>query len=253
MKLVSVVIPCYRQAHFLGEAIESVLSQSYRNFEIIVVDDGSPDNTFEVATRYPGVRYIRQDNRGQSGARNRGLQESKGNYLVFLDADDRLFPNALEIGMDCLDVHPECAFVFGHVKFIAQDGSPLLNLNKSRVSGDHYLNLLRHNYITTVGMVMFRRAIFDSAIGFDPSLAPAEDWDLYLRITKSFPVYDHGKVVVEYRIHTGNITSNNALLLKYCLAVISSQRDFIKGNKQYEGSYKFWIKGIQYYYGELNV
>ena len=76
--LVTVVIPCYNQAHFLGEAIESVLSQSYRNFEIIVVDDGSTDETSEVASRYEGVRLIRQENRGLSGARNRGLGEARG-------------------------------------------------------------------------------------------------------------------------------------------------------------------------------
>src|SRR5215212_9690625 len=92
--LVSVVIPCYNQAHFLSEAIESVLAQTHPNFEIIVVDDGSTDNTSEVAARYPGVRHIRQDNQGLAAARNTGLRESKGTCLVFLDADDRLLPNA---------------------------------------------------------------------------------------------------------------------------------------------------------------
>src|SRR5215211_9350661 len=99
--LVSVVIPCYNQAHFLGEAIESVLSQSYRNFEILVVDDGSTDNTSEVASRYERVRIVRQENRGLSGARNRGLREAKGEYVVFLDADDRLLPGALEASLGC--------------------------------------------------------------------------------------------------------------------------------------------------------
>src|SRR5215210_2105808 len=94
--LVSVIIPCYNQAHFLGEAIESVLGQSYPNFEIVVVDDGSPDDTAEVAARYPEVRYICQDNQGLSAARNTGLGQSEGEYVVFLDADDRLLPEALE-------------------------------------------------------------------------------------------------------------------------------------------------------------
>src|ERR687890_1245755 len=101
--LVSVVIPCYNQAHFLGEAIESVLAQSYKDFEIIVVDDGSPDNTSEVAARYPGVRCVRQENQGLAGARNTGIRESKGEYLVFLDADDRLLAEALEVGVKNLE------------------------------------------------------------------------------------------------------------------------------------------------------
>src|SRR5919107_192619 len=104
--LVSVVIPCYNQAHFLSEAIESVLAQTYPYFEIIVVDDGSTDNTSEVAGRYSGVRCIRQDNQGLSGARNSGLRHSKGEYLVFLDADDRLLPQALEVGLECLRAYP---------------------------------------------------------------------------------------------------------------------------------------------------
>src|SRR5215218_2770225 len=92
--LVSVVIPCYNQAHFLDEAIESVLSQSYTNFEVIVVDDGSEDETARVASGYaledPRVCLIRQQNRGLAGARNRGLAEARGEYVVFLDSDDRL-------------------------------------------------------------------------------------------------------------------------------------------------------------------
>ena len=97
--LVSVVIPCYNQAHFLGEAIESVLKQTYKHFEIVVVDDGSTDNTSEVARRYSGIRCIEQANQGLSAARNTGIRESKGEYLVFLDADDRLRPIALEAGL----------------------------------------------------------------------------------------------------------------------------------------------------------
>jgi len=124
-RLVTVVIPCYNQARFLGEAIESVLAQSYRNFEVIVVDDGSTDKTSEVAGRYEGVRLIRQENKGLAGARNSGLAKSQGEYVVFLDADDRLLPKALEVGLGCFDSHPECALVSGHTRFINADGSLL--------------------------------------------------------------------------------------------------------------------------------
>src|SRR6266496_4166301 len=96
VSLVSVVIPCYNHAHFLSEAIESVMAQTWQQFEVIVVDDGSVDNTREVALRYSGVRYIRQTNQGLSASRNTGLRHSNGNFLVFLDADDRLRPAALE-------------------------------------------------------------------------------------------------------------------------------------------------------------
>lgn len=125
MVLVSVIIPCYNQARFLGEAIESVLKQSYPHFEVVVVDDGSTDNTSEVASRYPGVRCIRQKNLGLAGARNTGIRRSRGSYLVFLDSDDRLLPSALEVGLKHLKAHPECAFVSGHWMLIGFDGAPL--------------------------------------------------------------------------------------------------------------------------------
>src|ERR687889_2943029 len=121
--LVSVVIPCYNQAHFLGEAIESVLAQSYPNFEIIVVDDGSMDDTSEVAGSYPKVRLVRQENQGPSGARNAGLARSEGEYVVCLDADDRLLPEALKTGLKHLEAHPECAFVHGHYRHITVEGA----------------------------------------------------------------------------------------------------------------------------------
>src|SRR5882672_136402 len=123
--MISIVIPCYNQAHFLAEAIESVLAQIWPADEIIVVDDGSTDNPGQVAARYPQVRCIRQENQGLPGARNTGLRESHGDYLVFLDADDRLTPQALAVGMQHLNARPECVLVAGHYQNIAADGTPL--------------------------------------------------------------------------------------------------------------------------------
>src|SRR5262245_35605245 len=121
-KLVSVIIPCYNKSDFLGETIESVLCQTYRHFEIIVVDDGSSDNSMAIAARYASAHYLYQSTQGPSVARNTGLWASKGSYVVFLDADDRLLPAALEIGVNVLAAHPECAFVSGHVQLITKDG-----------------------------------------------------------------------------------------------------------------------------------
>src|SRR6266436_3475630 len=123
--LVSVIIPCYNQAHFLHEAIDSVLAQTYSNREILVVDDGSSDATAAVARSYPHVRYVYQENAGPSAARNTGLKQTRGEYLVFLDADDRLLPEALEVGVDCLRQRSKCAFAFGRCRFVTADGSML--------------------------------------------------------------------------------------------------------------------------------
>src|SRR6266480_1367400 len=133
--LVSVVIPCYNQAHFLGEAIESVMAQTYPHFEVVVVDDGSTDNIAAVVARYPGVRCFQQGNQGLSAARNTGLRHSIGECLVFLDADDRLMPRAIEVGLASLRDHPECAFVYGRSRFMAFDGSSFRRPLQPRVEG----------------------------------------------------------------------------------------------------------------------
>ena len=106
----SVVIACYNQARFLGEAIESALAQGYPDFEIVVVDDGSTDDTSEVTGRYPGVRLVRQDNRGPPRRATRGWARAGGEYVVFLNADDRLLPGALEVGVGCLESRQQHAF-----------------------------------------------------------------------------------------------------------------------------------------------
>jgi len=247
--LVSVVIPCYNQAHFLGEAIESVLAQSYRNFEVIVVDDGSTDGTPEVASRYEEARLVRQENRGLAGARNRGLAEARGEYVVFLDSDDRLLAGALEAGVRELNAHPGCAFVSGHYRPIAANRSSRAVPPRPRVGRNHYLALLRDNYIMMPASVIYRRWVFGEVGGFDGSVDAAADWDLYLRIARRFPVHHHGEVVAEYRWHGANMTADPALMLRSTMAVLSGQREHVKGNKQYEKAYKAGMKAFQEHNG----
>ena len=111
-----------------------MLAQTYPHFEIIVVDDGSPDDTRAVAARYPGVRCLRQRNRGLSAARNAGLAESVGAFVVFLDADDRLTPEALASGVREMAAHPECALVAGDHKLIDEQGSMIPSPARERVT-----------------------------------------------------------------------------------------------------------------------
>ena len=237
--LVSVVIPCYEQARFLSEAIESVLAQTYPHFEVVVVDDGSADNASEVAARYPGVRCVRQENRGLAEARNTGIRRTNGSFMVFLDADDRLLPDALEAGLGCFEEHPECALVYGHYRPITADGSFLAEWAQQRVEHDHYLALLKGNYIVMHATVMYRREVFDSVGGFDTSLKACEDYDLYLRIARNFPICFHDKVVAEYHQHGANMSYGDPeLMLKSAGSALRSQWKYVKGNKRYEEAYK---------------
>jgi glycosyltransferase involved in cell wall biosynthesis len=243
---VSVVIPCYNQAQFLSEAIESVLSQSYDEFEVIVVDDGSKDDTKEVASAYfaedPRVRLITQQNRGLAGARNRGLAEAVGEYVVFLDSDDRLLGEALEVGVRELGAHPECAFVSGHYRPIGAEGDAYAVPRQASIDEDHYLALLRDNYISMPASVMYRRWVFEEVGGFDGSVDAAADWDLYLRIARRFPIFHHGQVVADYRWHGANMTADPALMLRSTVSVLRGQRQLVEGNKRYEQALEEGIK-----------
>ena len=242
---VSVVIPCYNHAHFLEQAIESVLTQSYSDFEIIVVDDGSTDDTAEVVRPYSPVRYIYQENSGLSAARNTGLRHSRGEFLVFLDADDRLLPHAVETGVGCIREHPECAFVSGHCRVINATGAILSSPRQLRVEREHYLTLLRGGtYIWCPATVLYQRRVFDLVHGFDPKLNPAADYDLYLRITRDFPVYSHGHVIAEYRQHSSNMSRDTSKMERAALAAHDAQWNFVKANSHFREAYdagrRFW-------------
>jgi glycosyltransferase involved in cell wall biosynthesis len=242
--LVSVVIPCYRQAHYLATAIESVLVQTYPHVEILVIDDGSPDNTAEIAARYPGVRCIGQPNRGVSEARNLGIRSSNGSFLIFLDADDRLRPDAIEIGLDCFRQHPEVAFVSGRFRLISADGSTLYEKQGLAVEGSHYAAMLQQNYIRAPCAAMCRRDVFESVDGFDPSLSICADYDFYLRVLRQFPAWSHDLEVAEYRRHGLGLSTGSGQLLREALTVLRSQRRFVRGDPALSGAYR---RGIRFW------
>ena len=250
MSLVSIIIPCYRQARYLGQAICSALAQTYPHVEVIVVDDGSPDEAAEVASRYVGVRLIRQANRGVAAARNVGLLASGGEYVIFLDADDRLLENAVEIGVETLTAHPNCAFVCGHCRIITADGAMVAFPPEKRIEGDHYLALLRHDYIRSLATVIYRRWVFDEVGLFDESLRGSEDTDLYFRITRRFPAYCHGQVMAVYRWHEGNATRDFGMMLQCTVSVHRQQWPYVRGRKNYEQAYREGLRHLQALYGE---
>jgi hypothetical protein len=221
---VSVIIPCFNHAHFLDEAIESALTQTYTDLEVVVVDDGSADNTREVAARYPGVRCVRQENRGVASARNAGLGASQGSYVVFLDADDHLLPRAIEIGVDALVDHPRAAFVAGVCRDVGVDGRRLPSPKQPLVTAYHYAALLESCFIWSGSSVVYRRSLLEEVGGFNQHLDAGDDYELYLNLSRRFPIHCHDTIVTEYRRHGSNMTRDTGLILARQLEVLRSQR-----------------------------
>lgn len=229
--LVSVVIPCFRQAHFLPEAIESVLVQDHPDLEVIVVDDGSPDNVGAVARRYPGVHCLRQENGGLAAARNAGLAAARGDFLLFLDSDDRLLPEAIGLGLAQLREDPEAMMAAGTWKLIGEEGEPL-PADPPEQPREAYPALLESCFISTPAAVLYRRALFAEIGGFDPTVSASADYDLYLRTAAAHRVRLHPHPVAEYRRHGANMTRDPELIMSAELAVLERQEERVAGDEK---------------------
>jgi glycosyltransferase involved in cell wall biosynthesis len=229
--LVSVIIPCYNQGHFLTDAIESALAQTYPHVEIVVVDDGSTDTTTHIAGSYSHkkVRCIQQENQGLARARNRGLRESRGECLVFLDSDDRLRPRAIEVGVDTLKRSSGAAFCYGWSDYIAEDGTFLAPSSRRHAEGDHYLPLLRGQFIANPAAVMFRREAVEAVGGFRIGVNGVEDYDLCLRLARCYRVTASCEVVADYRQHDASLSRKIAVMSDSMRRVLHSQRAHVSG------------------------
>ncbi|MFD2247981.1 glycosyltransferase [Pontibacter ruber] len=247
--LVSVIIPCYNHGQYLHKAIESVLRQTYKYTEIVVVDDGSTDNTKPVSEQYEGVKYIYQQNQGLSAARNTGIRHSTGDFILFLDADDWLYPKGIEVNTCYLARHEELAFVSGTFDaFYINENT--IKEGALEVHADHYCRLLQGNYIGMISTVLFRRWVFDEFL-YDTRLRNCEDYDLYLNIARKYPVFHHQNKIAVYRIHSANMSNNVPMMLNGVLGTLDRQRNKLtteKERKAFKTGQKIWKK---YYCHEL--
>jgi glycosyltransferase involved in cell wall biosynthesis len=250
-QLVSVVIPCAGHAHYLGEAIESVLAQTYPHLEVVVVDDDSPDNASAIASRYAGVRRLSTDGEGVSAARNVGLRNTNGDFLVFLDADDRLLPDAIEIGLRRLEEHPECAAAIGAYVRASHDGKQIDTHDQPPVEREQYAALMRDNWAGFPGRAIYRRAVFEHVGGFDTRRKAAEDFAFNLEIMRQFPVCSHEAVVVEHREHNRNSSADAAMMLTETLAALKAQRSAVKRDPRLRAAYREGTRHMKAYYGDL--
>jgi len=207
---VSIVIPTYNSASFIGAAVDSCLAQTYPNCEIIVVDDGSTDGTRDLLTARYGerIRYLYQPNAGPSAARNAGIRAARGAFIQFCDADDQLLPSKVERCMEVFQQEPDLGVVYTRYQHVEVDGkTPAPLTDPPLLSGDIFCDLLlsNGNAILTSATLVRREALLDVGL-FDERLWCGEDWDLFLRLASRYSYASIDEVLLLYRWHEGGLT-----------------------------------------------
>lgn len=223
MSQVSVIIPAYNQGHYLAAAIQSVLEQTYANVEVLVIDDGSTDNTAQVAQQFsdPRVRYIYQQNRGLSGARNTGIRHANGDFLTYLDSDDLFLPRKLELLLAELNARPQLGFVAGQAMPIDEVGQPIGKLFDQELPANP-THLLLGNPLH-VGSVLLRRSWQERVGFFDETLRSYEDWDMWLRLALAgCPMGYVAQPVSLYRFHRAQMTRDGRQMTTATFAVLDN-------------------------------
>lgn len=207
MPRVSVIIPTYNRAQFISSAIGSVLSQTYRDFELIVVDDGSTDGTDKVVAAFddPRLIYLPQANRGRSNARNKALASARGDYIAFLDSDDLYLPGKLALQVEYMDEHPEAGMIYTSARCIDEHGGDLPMRYEATKSGRIYKHIAFFLPVTiTLPTVMVRRELFSEVGGFDEAMSRFEDTDMWRRLSKATDIHAIDVETCELRTHQSN-------------------------------------------------
>lgn len=234
--LVSVIIPAYNAAPYIKDTLDSVFAQTYRSFQVIVVNDGSPDTAAleELLLPYRDrIIYIKQENRGLSGARNTGLRAATGNMVALLDADDIWMPDYLEEQTKFLQAHPEFDLVYCNARFFGQ----------SIYDGKEYMDVCPSDGDATPAAIISRRChVFVSVtaraealkrFGFDESLRSCEDFDCWLRFTAAgHKIGYHRKILVRYRKHGASLSANPTWMADYNLRVLNNALTFWPQNSK---------------------
>lgn len=213
MPKVSVVIPTYNREDLLPETIESVLAQTYKDFEIIVIDDGSTDNTREVISKFP-IRYFYQENQGVSAALNNGAVLAQGEYVAFLGSDDIWLKDILEREVEVLDKNPDVGFVYSQMYLMDGDGtafrvkeSTFMN-SSGIVDREEQLKELLFYCRMIPSATTMRRNCFNEVGGFHTDLSFSEDYHLFVRLVKRFQVAFIAEPLVKHRLHRNQLHRN---------------------------------------------
>lgn len=210
MPKVSVVIPAYNAMTYLPNTLHSVLQQTFSDFEVLIIDDGSTDHIQAWVAQNitdPRVRLIAQANQGLSAARNTGIANAQGEYVAFLDADDLWKPTKLEVQVHYLDNNSAVGLVYNWIAVIDAQGKPTGKVWRGDIEGDVLEEVLQRNIIDCPS-VLVRRKCFEEVGVFDRTLRSVEDWDMWIRIATRYHFSVTREALVYYRQHTSNMSKN---------------------------------------------
>jgi len=230
MPTVSVIVPTYNRVHLLGRALQSIVTQTYGDFEVIVVDDGSTDNTGDFIRNFSAldIRYIRHEkNKGEAAARNTGVLAAKGEFIAFLDSDDEWLPEKLQKQMDVFrDLPPHVGIVYSDMCEIERNGKKRLWKSPTFMpeDGRFYRRALNYQvYGIGIGSAIVRKSCFERVGLFDERLSYYVDFDFFIRLSREFCFYHIKEPLMNYHVTgdsfrwvtTAHIGSREVILEKY--------------------------------------
>jgi glycosyltransferase involved in cell wall biosynthesis len=238
---VSTVIPCYNGAAFAAQAVESALAQNFKDMEIIVVDDGSTDDSAKVLSPYVEtnkINYIHQANAGLSAARNTGIARARGEFIALLDADDLWRRDKIELQVQAMDARSDVPPALVFTDYDTSDGLKILDtgVNSAKfedgaaVSFEKLFSGINFIYPSTA---LIRKSAFDAVGAFDASLCATEDYDMWLRIARRFPVTGINRPLAIIRLHAGNMSKDITRMVNNELKVVKKNEHLVGGRGLY--------------------
>ena len=244
---ISIVIPAYNAESTITETIESVQKQTFSDFEVIIVDDGSTDKTVEVINNIHDerIKVISYENGGNALARNRGIKNAKGEFIAFIDADDMWTPDKLELQLAALEKYPEAGIAYSWTYFKYEKEEDSYADCSSFFEGNVYRDLLVKNFLQNGSNPLIRKQVIDSIGFFNPTLKCSVDWDFYLRLAAKCNFVLVQKPQVIYRQSSNSITSKTDVMKKYMLIVID--RAFTEAPKELQHLKKQSIAWVHNY------
>jgi glycosyltransferase involved in cell wall biosynthesis len=215
-------MPAYNAAATIERTIQSALMQTYEHFELIIIDDGSKDETVQRVQSFtdPRIRLCSYPNGGHSVARNRGIRLAEGEYIAFLDADDRWSADKLEAQLHALCRNPQAGLAYSWVDYVDITDRFLHAGTRIKLNGNAYPKLLNGNFLESGSNPLIRKAAIDRVGGFDPALRTATDWDMWLRIAACYPFVCVPTPQIYYRVLLDSVSANLPQMEQCCLHIL---------------------------------